>query len=88
MARQGLKIMGDCNDPPMCQTDPTSDSVALVEPMGGGPEDVRAFVLNGIDGSWLDDPTKRRRPGGTHFAFNGLRLSSIAAKTWKGTVAD
>jgi adenosine deaminase len=28
--------------------------------MGFGPEDFREFVLNGIDGSWLDDPTKRR----------------------------
>ena len=56
----GLKIMVDCDDPPMCQTDPTSDYVALAEHMGFGPEDFREFVLNGIDGSWLDDPTKRR----------------------------
>jgi len=60
MARQGLKIMVDCDDPPMFQTDPTSDYVAMAEPMGFGPEDMREFVLNGIDGSWLDDPTKRR----------------------------
>jgi adenosine deaminase len=60
MVRRGLKIMVDCDDPPMFQTDPTSDYVALVEHMGFGPEDVREFVLNGIDGSWLDDPTKRR----------------------------
>jgi adenosine deaminase len=60
MARRGLKIMVDCDDPPMFKTDPTSDYVAMAEPMGFGPEDVREFVLNGIDGSWLDDPTKRR----------------------------
>jgi len=60
MARQGLKIMVDCDDPPMFQTDPTSDYVAMAESMGFGPEDVREFVLNGLDGSWLDDPTKRR----------------------------
>ena len=60
MVQGGLKIMVDCDDPPMFQTDPTSDYVAMVEPMGFGPEDVREFVLNGIDGSWLDDPTKRR----------------------------
>ena len=59
MARRGLKIMVDCDDPPMFQTDPTSDYRALVEQMGFGPEDMREFVLNGIDGSWLDDPTKR-----------------------------
>jgi adenosine deaminase len=60
MARRGLKIMVDCDDPPMFQTDPTSDYVAMAEHMGFGPEDLREFVLNGIDGSWLDDPTKRR----------------------------
>jgi adenosine deaminase len=60
MARQGLKIMVDCDDPPMFQTDPTSDYVAMAEHMGFGPEDLREFVLNGIDGAWLDDPTKRR----------------------------
>jgi len=60
MARRGLKIMVDCDDPPMFKTDPTSDYVALAEQMGFGPEDFREFVLNGLDGSWLDDPTKRR----------------------------
>ena len=37
-----------------------ADQTVLAEQMGFGPEDVREFVLNGIDGSWLDDPTKRR----------------------------
>jgi adenosine deaminase len=59
MARRGLKIMVDCDDPLMFQTDSTSDYVAMAEQMGFGPDDVREFVLNGIDGSWLDDPTKR-----------------------------
>jgi adenosine deaminase len=60
MARRGLKIMVDCDDPPMFKTDPTSDYMAMAQQMGFGPEDVREFVLNGIDGSWLDDPTRRR----------------------------
>ena len=52
--------MVDCDDPPMFKTDPTSDYIVAAEHMGFGPEDFREFVLNGIDGSWLDDPTKRR----------------------------
>ena len=28
--------------------------------MGFGPEDFRQFMLNGIDGCWVDEPTKRR----------------------------
>jgi adenosine deaminase len=60
MVRQGLKIMVDYDDPLMFKTDPTSDDVAMAEQMGFGPEDIREFVLNGLDGAWLDDPTKRR----------------------------
>lgn len=60
MARRGLKIMVDCDDPPMFKTDPTDNYVAMADHMGFGPQDFREFVLNGIDGSWLDDPTKRR----------------------------
>lgn len=32
----------------------------MAEQMGFSPEDLRGFVLNGIDGSWLDDPSKGR----------------------------
>jgi adenine deaminase len=60
MIEVGLKVMIDCDDPPMFATDPTSDYVAVVEQMGATTDDVRELVLNGIDGSWLDDPTKRR----------------------------
>jgi adenosine deaminase len=31
MARQGLKIMVDCDGPPMFKTDPTSGYVAMAE---------------------------------------------------------
>lgn len=55
----GLKIMIDCDDPPMFQSDPTRDYVVAVEHMGFTVEDIRQCMLNGIDGSWLDEPTKR-----------------------------
>ncbi|WP_309492241.1 adenosine deaminase [Candidatus Hecatella orcuttiae] len=60
MARRGLKIMVNCDDPPMFKTNPTKEYIVMAEYMGFSPADFREFVLNGIDGSWLDDPTKRR----------------------------
>ena len=55
----GIKLMLDCDDPPMFQTDPTRDYVVAYDHMGFTVEDFRNCMLNGIDGSWLDEPTKR-----------------------------
>ena len=30
-----------------------------IEHMGCGPADLKTFVMNGIDGAWLDESTKR-----------------------------
>jgi adenosine deaminase len=60
MAEGGLKIMLDCDDPPMFKTDPSNDYIVAAEHMGFGPEEFRQFMLNGIDGCWLDEPTKRQ----------------------------
>ena len=59
MVKLGLKIMIDCDDPPMFKTDPTDNYIAMADHMGFGPTDFREFALNGIDGSWLDEDTKR-----------------------------
>ncbi len=60
MVKEGLKIMLDCDDPPMFGTNPSNDYAVAVEHMGLGPEEVRETVMNAIDGCWLDDTSKRR----------------------------
>lgn len=59
MREFGLKISLDCDDPPMFKTDPTKDYVVAAEHLGFTVEDFRECMLNGIDGSWLDESTKR-----------------------------
>ena len=59
MAQRGLKIMIDCDDPPMFKTDPTTDYIVAAEHMGFTPADFKQFLLNAIDGTWTDEPTKR-----------------------------
>ncbi len=60
MVEGGLTITVDCDDPPMFQTDPTRDYLVMAEHMGFGPADFKEFVLNGVDGTWLDAPTRAR----------------------------
>ena len=60
MADAGLKIMLNSDDPPMFHTDIGTEYVGMVTAAGWGPEKVREFVLNGIEGSWMDDDEKRR----------------------------
>lgn len=58
MAARGIKLMLDCDDPPMFKTNPSKDFILAAEHMGFGPADFRRFMLNGIDGCWVDDSTK------------------------------
>lgn len=69
MREFGLKISLDCDDPPMFKTNPTKDLIMAHNHMGFEVEDFRDCMLNGIDGSWLDEPDKRvmRRQWATEF---------------------
>ncbi len=60
MINYGLKVMIDCDDPPMFKTNPTKDFIVAADHMGITLEQFRQCMLNGIDGSWLDEPTKQR----------------------------
>jgi adenosine deaminase len=60
MVDEGLKIMINSDDPPMFHTDIGSEYVGMVEAAAWGPEKVREFVMNGIDGSWASDDEKRQ----------------------------
>jgi adenosine deaminase len=59
MKERGLKIMLDCDDPPMFATDPTTDYIVAADHMGFTAQDFKQCMLNGIDGTWVDEPTKR-----------------------------
>lgn len=59
MGERGLKIMINSDDPPMVKTDLEREYVILYEHMGFQADDFKRFVLNGVDGSWLDEETKR-----------------------------
>jgi adenosine deaminase len=60
MVAKDLLVMINSDDPPMFHTDIGTEYVTMVEAAGWGPEKVREFCFNGIDGSWLSDDEKRR----------------------------
>jgi adenosine deaminase len=52
--------MINSDDPPMFHTDIGTEYVGMVTAAEWGRDRVRAFVMNGIDGAWLDDEEKGR----------------------------
>jgi adenosine deaminase len=60
MAEHGLSIMINSDDSGTSGTDIGREYILMAEHMGFGPSDFKQFVMNGIDGAWLDESTKRQ----------------------------
>jgi adenosine deaminase len=58
MVAKGLKIVLNSDDPTMFHTDVGTEYVKMTEAADWSPEQVRDFVLNGVDEAWLDDSDK------------------------------
>ena len=60
MARRGLRIFPNCDDPPLHHTDPGKAYIDMVEVFGYDLNDVRQFIINSIDGAFVDESDKKR----------------------------
>jgi adenosine deaminase len=60
MVERGLRVMINSDDPPMFHTDIGSEYVKMVQAAEWGPDKVREFSFNGIEGSWMSDDEKRK----------------------------
>ena len=58
MAEAGLGIVPNSDDPPLHHTDPANAYAEMVETFKLPFERLREFVLNGIDGAWVDDSAR------------------------------
>ena len=58
MARSGLKIHPNTDDPAFHLVDPIKCQRMMVEAFGYSIDDLKSFMLNGLEGSWLDSTTK------------------------------
>ncbi len=58
MPALGLKIHPNTDDPTLHKVNPAEAWELMFSHFGFGMEDLRQFMLNGIDGAWIDDATK------------------------------
>lgn len=69
----GLRIHPNTDDPTLHKVTPTEAWAKMVRDFGFSLDDLRGFMLNGLDGAWIDDSL--RREWRTHWsaAFDALR---------------
>lgn len=60
MKEFGLKVCINSDDPPMFFTDLGKEYVKCVEKLKFSLDDIAASIMAGIEGSWLDESTKRQ----------------------------
>lgn len=73
MARHGIRIHPNTDDPALHRVTPTGAWHMMVEHFGYGLDDLRAFLLNGLDGAWIPDDTRRQWRDEWTAAFDDLR---------------
>lgn len=56
----GLRVHPNTDDPTLHHVTPTQAWLMMVRNFGFAPHDLRGFLLNGLDGAWIDDTTRRR----------------------------
>ena len=73
MPSAGLRIHPNTDDPALHHVTPTQAWSMMVSDFGFGIDDLRAFMLNGIDAAWIDDSTRRAWRSEALAQFEALR---------------
>lgn len=69
----GLRIHPNTDDPTLHQVTPTQAWVMMVRDFGFSLDQLREFMVNGIDGAWVDEAQKRRWRADWLAEFDALR---------------
>ena len=73
MPKSGLRVHPNTDDPTFHNVTPTLAWQMMVRDFGFGADDLRAFMLNGIDAAWVDEGTKTRWRREWSAEFDNLR---------------
>ena len=76
MAKLGLKLHPNTDDPTLHHVTPTGAWLMMRE-FGFGIDDMRAFMLNGLDGAWIDEATRQAWRTEFTAAFDALRARLV-----------
>ena len=68
----GLRVHPNTDDPTLHHVTPAQAWGMMVRDFGFGISDLRAFMLNGLDGAWIDEDTRRDWRTGFIAEFDGL----------------
>ncbi|MES2362166.1 MAG: adenosine deaminase [Pseudomonadota bacterium] len=77
MPKLGLRIHPNTDDPTLHHVTPTQAWAMMQRDFGFGADDLRGFMLNGLDAAWIDESTRRQWRSEWSAAFDALRLNDI-----------
>ncbi|MDE1180415.1 adenosine deaminase [Paraburkholderia sp.] len=79
MPSLGLRIHPNTDDPTLHKVNPSEAWALMFDHFGFGVDDLRQFMLNGVEGAWVDDATKAEWRANWVGAFDAL-AGGIAEK--------
>jgi adenosine deaminase len=77
MPAAGLRIHPNTDDPALHHVTPTQAWAMMVRDFGFGLDDLRGFMLNGLDAAWIDDSTRRAWRAQCLLRFDALRAPAV-----------
>ena len=73
----GLRVHPNTDDPTLHHVTPTRAWLMMVRDFGFSLDDLRGFMLNGIEGAWTDDSTRRQWRSEWTTEFDHLRATLL-----------
>jgi adenosine deaminase len=73
MPAAGLRVHPNTDDPTLHHVNPSQAWGKMVKDFGFGLDDLRGFMLNGLDAAWIDDTTRARWRSEHTARFDALR---------------
>lgn len=83
MPALGLRIHPNTDDPTLHHVTPTQAWHMMVRDFGFGLDDLRGFMLNGIDAAWIDEGERQRLRADWGARFDALR-AAMESETKRG----
>ena len=77
MPSLGLRIHPNTDDPTLHKVTPTEAWLKMVRDFGFSLDDLRGFMLNGLDGAWMDDTLRKRWRAEWPARFDALRADLL-----------
>ncbi|QCC04619.1 adenosine deaminase [Cupriavidus necator H16] len=84
MPGMGLRVHPNTDDPVLHHVTASQARGMMVRDFGFGLDDLREFMLNGLDAAWIDDSTRRAWRGQQCAEFDALRARLFAAPAARG----